>query len=92
MQAIPKSELAAVCGGTGPNQDSSTGPLGGTSRTRSDYAYCVDRVTQETKNAIPDTRPSILGLPLPFTNDDNATARANATMQNIATVCGQPPQ
>ena len=92
MIVLDPTELALVYGGeAGPNGNALDTPILDSSSTRSNYGYCVDAVKQETAKAYPDTRPSILGLPLPFTTDDNATKRANATMDNMLTVCGAPP-
>jgi len=91
MIALATAELATVFGGQGPNQTTSDGGIVSSTTTRSNYGYCVDQVKQQTAEQYKDTRPSILGFPLPFTTDDNATARANATMQNMVAVCGQPP-
>ena len=94
MTALTSAELATVYGGAaGTNQTRDDGIVVDSTTTRTNYGYCVDQVKAQTAAAYPDTRPQlpIIGLPMPLTTDDNATARANATMQNMVAVCGQPP-
>jgi hypothetical protein len=91
MIALDGDQLAHVCGGQTTNQTGADGVIVDSNTTRSNYGYCVDQVTQQTAAAYPDTRPSILGVPLPFTTDDNAAARGKATMENMVATCGQPP-
>lgn len=89
MITLAMDELARVVGG---EATTTTTSLPGVTQTtsRSDYATCVNTVVDQTAAAYPDTRPSVLGLPLPFTTDDNARARADATVSNILATCGQP--
>jgi hypothetical protein len=91
MITLDGEALTRVCGGQ--NTSSVDTPIGSATTTRSDYGYCVDQVTKQTAAAYPDTRPRIplVDVPVPFTSDNNSTARANATMQNMVSACGQPP-
>jgi len=87
MQLIDRSVLAAVCGG-----DSSTsitvGPVSAAT-SETNYKACIDRVTQLTAQQYKDTRLWI--GPFAFGTDTNEGPRAEATMRNMASICGPPP-
>ena len=82
-------ELEAVRGGCDNGTKLS---VGGTSlqTCTSDYALCSQRAGELAAKQYPDTRPNVLGLPLPFTTDDNAAARAKATADTTRSMCGPP--
>ncbi len=85
MIALSLGELASVTGG-GSSTESAGIPGASYNRTRSDYATCVDNVTQQTAQQYPSTK--FLGV---FGEDRNAGPRAQATMRNMRDVCGLPP-
>ncbi|MGE5181762.1 MAG: hypothetical protein ACM31C_06855 [Acidobacteriota bacterium] len=85
MIALSLGALASVTGG-GSSSDSGSIPGASYQHTRSDYATCVDHVTQQTAQQYPSTK--LLGV---FGQDRNAAPRAEATMRNMRDVCGLPP-
>ena len=91
MIVLAGHELDRVVGGECTN--SRTASLAGLSVTecKSDYAVCADTAAAAARARYPDTRPSILGVPLPFTSDDNQAARAQATVAYTSRMCGTPP-
>ena len=89
MTPLAARELGAVHGGDSTTSVS-VGPVAASSST-SDYKTCVDSVTSLTAQQpqYADTRLWI--GPFAFGSDTHAGARADATMRNIAGVCGKPP-
>lgn len=75
---IEGDDLFAVAGGQ--NTVITSSPQGERTTTRSDYAYCVDAVTQACRAASPGT--------LWGTNEAKA---GQCTVQNLPAACGQPP-
>jgi hypothetical protein len=88
---LDRDVLVAVCGGDDSTTNVSVGPVSYAS-TASDYRTCTDVVTRMTAEQpqYKDTRTWI--GPFAFGTDTNAGPRAEATMRNIATVCGPPPR
>ena len=91
MIALTSQQLGGIVGGVCPN--GRTASLGGVtiSDCKTDYQVCTDNAAALARARYPDTRPSILGLPLPFTSDDNQAARAQATVAYTSRMCGTPP-
>ena len=92
MIALPSHDLDLVVGGVCTNGRSASIAGLSVSDCKSDYAVCTDSAAALARARYPDTRPSILGLPLPFTSDDNQAARAQATVAYTSRMCGTPPQ
>ena len=88
MTGIPPAHLQLVRGAQSSTEIA--GPGVTVSSTQSDYARCSDDVKAQTRALYRDTRPAILGFPLPGFTDDNERARAQATMDNTLAICGQP--
>jgi len=85
MVTIHDDTLAAVTG-AGESSIKVETPLGGGEQKQTDYRLCVETMTKLTAQQHPNTK--LFGI---FGNDDNATRRAEATMQNIGKYCGPPP-
>jgi hypothetical protein len=90
--ALASDELDRVAGGVCTNVRSASVAGVTVSDCKSDYAVCTDSAAALARARYPDTRPSLLGVPLPFTSDDNQAARAQATVAYTSRMCGTPSQ
>lgn len=78
LMSIDEEALASVAGGQ--NTVTTRTPQGEKTTTRSDYAYCADKVTEACRSLSPGT--------LWGTNEAKA---GQCVVQNLPAACGQPP-
>lgn len=86
MLTIHDDALGSVTG-AGESSVKIETPLIGGERKQTDYALCVDTMTNMTAKQYPDTRT--FGI---FGTDENRAKRSEATMANIGKYCGPPPK
>ena len=78
LMSIDGADLSSVSGGQ--NTVTTRSPQGERTTTRSDYAYCADKVTEACRTMSPGT--------LWGTNEAKA---AQCTVQSLRQACGLPP-